>query len=49
MSRRMTLLKLLTAAVLVVDVAAVGVHKMTVRSAPCDGAAWRMPHCKVMP
>jgi len=49
MSRRMPLLKLLIAAVLVFDAAAVGAHEITVRRAPRYGAAWRMPHCQVMP
>ena len=49
MSRRMPLLKLLIAAVLVVVAAAVGAHEIAVRSAPCDGAVWRVPQCQVMP
>ncbi len=48
MSRRMPLLKLLIAAVLVVA-AAVGAHEIAVWSAPCDGAVWRVPQCQVMP
>ncbi len=49
MSRRMTPLRLLLAAVLVVDAAAVGVHEITVRSAPCYWAVWRVPQCQVLP
>ncbi len=47
MTRRLTLFKLLLAAVLVIDLAAVGTHEVAVHSAGCYGAMWRVPHCAV--
>jgi len=49
MIRRLTPLRLLLAAVLVVDATAVGAHEIAVRSAPCYGAVWHVPQCRVMP
>jgi len=49
MIRRLTPLHLLLAPVLVFDAAAGGAHEVAVRSAPCYGAVWRVPQCRVMP
>ncbi len=49
MSRRLIPFKLLIAAVLVVDVAAVGAHEVAVHSRPCMWGPWPILHCQVMP
>ncbi len=48
MSRRLTLFKLLVAAVLVIDLAAVGAHEIAVHSQPCLWGPWPIPYCQVL-
>ncbi len=48
MSRRFTPFKLLVAAVLVIDLAAVGAHEIAVHSGPCQWGPWPVPHCQVL-
>ncbi|MDQ2830770.1 MAG: hypothetical protein M3Y74_17200 [Chloroflexota bacterium] len=44
MTRRPTPFKLLLAAVLLIDLAAVDVHEMAIRPASCHGAMGPVPH-----
>jgi len=44
MTRRPTPFKLLLAAVLIIDLAAVDVHEMAIRPAGCHGAMEPVPH-----
>lgn len=48
MIRRLNLLRLLIALVLVADLAAVGAHEIAVHSRPCWFGLWRVPQCQVL-
>lgn len=47
MARRLTPFKLLLTTVLIIDLAAVSAHEVSIHSAPCQWAVWRIPHCEV--
>ncbi len=48
MTRRMTPFRLLIAAVLVIDLAAVGAHEVAVHSRPCMWGPWPSTQCQVL-
>lgn len=48
MIRRLIPFRLLVAAVLVIDLAAVGAHEIAVHSQPCLWGPWPIPHCQVL-
>jgi len=48
MTRRLTPLRLLIAAVILVDALALGTHEVSVHSQPCMWAVWRAPQCQVV-
>ncbi len=48
MTRRLTLLRLLIAAVILADALALGAHEMAIRSAACSFGPWRVPQCRVV-
>ncbi len=48
MIRRLTAVRLLLAAVLVIDLAAVGAHEVAVHSRPCMWGPWPILYCQMM-
>ena len=48
MTRRVTPLRLLFAAVLLIDLGALGAHEISVHSVPCWFGTWRVPQCQVL-
>jgi len=48
MTRRLTSLRLLIAAVILVDALALGAHEVSIHSQPCMWAVWRVPQCQVV-
>ncbi len=48
MTRRLTPLRLLVAAVILADALALGSHKVSIRSAACFFGPWRVPQCQVV-
>ncbi len=48
MTRRLTPLRLLIAAVILVDVLALGSHEVAIHSAPCSFGPWRVSQCQVV-
>ncbi len=48
MTRRLTPLRLLIAAVILADALALGSHEVAIRSAPCFFGPWRVPQCQVV-
>jgi hypothetical protein len=49
MTRCVTPFRLLITAVLVIDLAALGAHEVSVHSAPCWFGLWRVPQCRMLP
>jgi hypothetical protein len=47
MTRRFTPLRLLIAAVILVDALALGSHEVAIHSAACFFGPWRVPQCQV--
>jgi len=48
MTRRLTPLRLLIAAVILVDVLALGAHEVSIRAAACSFGPWRVSQCQVV-
>ena len=48
MTRRLTPLRLMLAAVILVDVLALGSHEVAIRSAACYIGSWRVLRCQVV-
>jgi len=48
MTRRLTPLRLLVAAVILADALALRLHEVSIHSQPCMWAVWRVPQCQVV-
>ena len=48
MTRRVTPPRLLLAAVLIIDLAALGAHEVAIHSQPCFFGPWAIAHCRVL-
>ncbi len=48
MTRHLTPLRLLIAAVILADALTLGSHEVSIRSVPCFFGPWRVPQCQVV-
>jgi hypothetical protein len=48
MTHRLTSLRLVIAAVILVDALALGAHEVSMHSQLCSWAVWRVPQCQVV-